>query len=475
VVEKRISRRSFLALAGAGAAGVVLAACAPQEVVVKEEVEVTREVEVEKEVQVEVEKEVPVEVTAAPEPMVLDMLWDNWGDFYNNLMTPIGESYTQDVNPNVTVEWTFSPDWSQSLLTALAAGDAPDATFLRIHTCASLAYEQALLPLDAYMVQTGLEREQFILAMYDPCVWEGKLYALPGGSDWNDLYYNKDLLEEVGIAAPPTTVYELVEQSMQILETTPEGAIGRLGWSPSGGELRDYWGYIFGGSWYDERQRKITADDPGVVAALQWMKDYVDELDVDQMTAFNESLPGFWSPGNSFASNKTAFRIDGFWTYEAMDEFAPDNSYGVVPIPTLQGKPEETSNYSCVGWLVGIPSLSPRPDLAWDFLNYGWVENAWKMGCDTLNGPSVVAQLPQFQECMVEKLGTDNRISEDFHVFVDHGAAATKSWPAFPANSLYADEVDRAYDFVIRGEKGVEEALQEVNETVQKELNKILG
>ena len=51
--------------------------------------------------------------------------------------------------------------------------------------------------------------------------------------------------------------------------------------------------------------------------------------------------------------------------------------------------------------------------------------------------------------------------------------SATKFWPAIPVNQLLADEVDRAYDFVVRGEKGVEEALQEVNETVQVELDKI--
>jgi multiple sugar transport system substrate-binding protein len=478
-MKKRLSRRDFLCMAGGVAAGTVLAACQPVEttkvvketvVVEGEEVEVTKVVQETVVVEKEIEKQ--VEVTVAPEPVTLQVLWDNWGDFFNDLMKPIGDSYTE-MNPHITVEWTFSPDWNQSLVTALAAGDAPDVTFMRIWACAQLAYDAALLPLDAYFVQTGLQREDFILAMYDPCVWEGKLYALPGGSDWNALYYNKDLLEEVGIDAPPTTVYELVEQSLRILQVDGTGAIQRLGYSPTSAHFREHWGYVFGGEWYDERERKITADHSGIIECLNWLKAYADELDVDQLVAFDGSLPEFWSPGNSFQSNKTAFRVDGFWTYEALDEFAPDNNYGVAFLPTLEGKPEERENYACAGWLVGIPSIAERADLSWDFLNYGWVEYAWKMGCDTLNGPSVIAQLPQFEECMVAAIGADNRISPDFHVFTETGAAATKFWPAIPVNSLYADEVDRAYDFVIRGEKTPEEAMQEVTATVQKELDKI--
>jgi len=471
-MRTNMGRREFLRLAGGVATGAVLAACQPT--VVKETVEVEKVVEKTVAVEKTVEVEKIVEVTAAPEQATIRVLWDNWGDFFNELMKPIGNSYMEE-HPNVVVEWTFSPDWNQSLLAALAAGDAPDVTFLRIHSCASLAHEGALLPLDAYFVQTGLKREDFILAMYDPCIWEGKLYALPGGSDWNALYYNKDLLEDAGIDAPPVTLDEMIDQSLRILRRDSTGAIERIGYQPWGGHLREHLAYLFGGDWYDEREQKVTADHPGNVACLEWMADYISEMGVEDLLSFTESLPDFWSPGNSFQSNKTAFRIDGFWTYEAMDEYAPECNYGVVFLPTLEGKPEERANYACAGWLVGIPSSARQTDLSWDFLNYGWVEYCWKMGCDTLNGPSVIAQLPKFQECMLEKIGTDNRIAPDFHVFVETGAAATKFWPAIPVNQLYANEVDRAYDFVIRGEKTAAEALAEVSATVQAELDAILG
>ena len=104
------------------------------------------------------------------------------------------------------------------------------------------------------------------------------------------------------------------------------------------------------------------------------------------MAAFTASLGDFWSPGNSFASKQTALRLDGYWTYDPLDAYAPDIDYGVGFWPTLNGTEEERKNYVIEGWMIGIPAGAPQPDGAWGFLKYGFVDNAWKMGCDTLNG-----------------------------------------------------------------------------------------
>lgn len=473
--RKQFSRREFMKWAGISATGAILAACAPQEVVVTQEVEVTREVEVEKEVPVEVEKEVVKEVTAVPEPIEIQVFWANWGDFFNELMQNIGTNYTAD-NPLATVEWTFNPEWKEKLLTAIAAGTPPDVSYTNWTAQTSLANDGAWLPLDAYMVMTGLEREDFILSMYDQSLWDGKLYCLPGGADFIAMYYNKDVFVDAGLdpEVPPATTDELVEQSLQILEVDDTGAIQRLGWSPSGWELRA-WAYVFGGQWYDASTQTITADHPQNIEALEWMKSYVDEVDVDQLAAFNESLPDFWSPGNSFASKKTSLRLDGYWTYDPLDQYAPDIDYGVGFWPTLNGTDEERKNYVIEGWMIGIPAGALEPDGAWGFIKYGFVDNAWKMGCDTLNGNCVIDQMEQFNECVIDALGEDNRMSPYFHVFSETGAAGEAYWPAIPVNAQYNDEVQRAYDFVVRGEKTAEEALQEVNEVMQAELDKVLG
>jgi len=120
----------------------------------------------------------------------------------------------------------------------------------------------------------------------------------------------------------------------------------------------------------------VTADHPGNVAALNWLKSYVAELDPNQLAAFTGSLPDFWSPGNSFASMKSAFYFSGYWTYDAMNQFAPEVDYGVSFWPTLKGTPEERANYVIDGWMVGIPTGAKQAAAAWDFLKYAFVDNA---------------------------------------------------------------------------------------------------
>jgi multiple sugar transport system substrate-binding protein len=470
---KQFSRREFLKWTGVGATGALLAACTPKEVIVTQQVEVTREVEVEK--TVEVEKEVEVQVTAPPEAQTIRVLFNNWGDFFNGLMEQLGQAY-MDENPGTTVTWDFNPDWREKILTSLAAGDAPDVCYTNYTAQAALAHQGAFLPLDAYMVITGLKREDFILSMYDQSLYNGKLYCLPGGADFIALYYNKDVYREAGLdpEKPPVTAAELLEHSRAMNQVDANGAIQRVGYAPTSWDLKT-WSHLFGGSWYDPQLQKVTADHPANIEALEWMKSYVDELDVNQLEAFNASLPDFWSPGNSFASKKTGFRFDGYWTYDPLDQYAPDIDYGVCFWPTLEGKPEERANYVIEGWMMAILSGAKNPDGGWAFLKHAFVDYAWKAACDTLNGNCVIDQMDEFEQCVIDKLGTDNRLSPYFHVFSETGAAGTRYWPAIPVNALYWDEVARAYDYVVRGEKSAAEALGEVTATIQAELDKALA
>ncbi len=475
--SRKISRRQFLTATGVGASGALLAACAGAPAA-PQQIEVTREVA--KEVQVEVTREVAVEkevqVTVAPstEPVVLTMLWNNWGDNFNGLMKKVGDNYTA-VNPNVTVEWEFNQQWREKLLTGIASGSPADMTYTNLFANANLANDGALLPLDSYMVLTGLKREDFITAMWDASMWSGKLYACPGAADFLAMFCNDSMMADSGLdpMKPPTSAAELIDQSMAMMKKDSNGAITQLGWTPDVQQFQQ-WGFMFGGEWYIDATQKVTADDPANVEALNWIKSYADELDPNQLTAFNASLPDFYSPGNAFGSKKVGFRYDGFWAYDVLDQYAPDIDYSVAFYPTKDGTEAERVNYLLNGWMVAIPATSQQSDASWDFMKYGFVEEAWKMGCETLNGNCVVAQMPQFEACLADALGPDNRMTPYLPVFSQTGLVATKFWPAMPVNAMYNDEVVRAYDYVIRGEKTAEEALAEVTATVQAELDKVL-
>jgi multiple sugar transport system substrate-binding protein len=415
--------------------------------------------------------------TAAPaaaaggDATTVSLLNENWGDIYNNLMVTISDDYTK-ANPNVKIDWNFDPDWTTKLTTQLAANTPPDAAIMRPGQLATLARKGSLMDLTSLVQETGLKREDFVVPIYDSGTYDGKLYAIPGGADYIAMYYSKDVLKAASIdpEKPPTTFDELIAQSKQILQKDSNGDIQRIGYIPQAGHLVN-WSYIFGGKFYDPASQKITANDPANVAFLEKLVDYVKLLDIDKLTAFNQR-PGTFEAGNPFSTKQAAFVFDGFWTYEALDQHAPDIDYAVAFWPTVKGTPEERKNYAISGWMYSIPTGSKNADAAWKFIRYAFIDQCAKMGYLTLNGPCVKRALPEWETGVKEKMGAKNRQAPYMNIFSETGAAATNFFPIIPVQSFYSDELNRVYDLVIRGQQTPQAALDEVTKNVQAELDK---
>ncbi|MBC8159790.1 MAG: extracellular solute-binding protein, partial [Roseiflexaceae bacterium] len=334
---------------------------------------------------------------AASGAITLDVLNENWGDIYNNLMTVIGDEFTK-ANPDITLAWNFDPDWSTKLATLTAAGTPPDACVMRAAPLTTFASKNALTDLSPLLQETGLTREDFITPLYDGAVLDGKLYAIPGGADYFSMYYNKDVYRDVGLDPdkPPTTFAELLAHSKEVLQKDTAGDIQRIGFNPSAGFF-PHWAYIFGGELYDAENRKVTANNPANVEALTQLSAYVKELDVNKLAAFNQR-PGTFEAGNPFASKQSAFIFDGFWTYEALDQHAPDIDYGVTFWPTLKGTPADRANYMIDGWHYSIPAGSKNTEAAWKFIRYAFIDNSAEMGIKTVNGTCVRSQFQPWEE-----------------------------------------------------------------------------
>jgi maltose-binding protein MalE len=233
------------------------------------------------------------------------------------------------------------------------------------------------------------------------------------------------------------------------------------------------WMHSYGGTLYDEAGSKITANDPTNVTCWEWLSEYYLSFgDIDQLTAFAQR-PGFFDAGNPFSTNQCAYILDGFWLYESLDTHSPDINYGVAYWPTLGGTDAEKANWQIGGWHYSIPKGVPNPDAGWDFLRYTFVDNSGKMGCDTLNGPGVIAQFPNWISCLQDKMGADNRMAPYLRIFTEQSEVATKQFPVIENQSFYTDELTRTFDLVLRKQMTPQDALDEVTKTVQADLDRI--
>ncbi len=452
--HQRLSRRSFLQMSTLTAGSVLLAACATAP------------------------GAAPAAETgngaAADEQLTLNVLAENWGELYNGLMTVIGDEYTKE-HPNVTVDWNFDPDWQTKLTTLIAAGTPPDCTHIRPGALAVMGRKGALLDLTDLVTSAGHTRDDFVVSIYDSSTYDGKLYALPGGADYICLFYSKDAMRDAGLdpEAPPATAAELIEQSLQILQKNSDGDIERLGYAPSAGHQVN-WSFIHGGRFYDEASGKIVANETENVDVLEWLHDYVSELDINKLAAFNQR-PGTYEAGNAFATKQAAFFFDGFWTFEALDNFSPDIDYGVAFWPTVNGTEAERANYAISGWMYAIPQESAHRDAAWDFISYAFIDQAALMGYKTLNGPCIKSAFTDWENGLREYMGADNRMAPNLEVFSQTGIAATNFFPLIPVSGYYSDELSRIYDLVVRDEMTAQAGLDEVTTNVQSELDKAMA
>ena len=402
----------------------------------------------------------------------INVLNENWGDIYNKLMEEIGTDFSK-ANPGLSVDWNFDPEIFTKLTTLVAANTPPDATTMRPGPLANLAKKGALLDLEGYIKQAGVTREDFLTPIYDSGVFEGKQYAVPGGADFICMYYSKDVYKAAGLdpEKPALTADDLLGHSKQILQKEGDD-IKRIGYIPSAGQFIN-WAYIFGGKFYDAGSGKIKANDPANVAALDYLSQFVKLYDVNKLAAFN-SRPGLYEAGNAFSAKQSAYVMDGFWTYEALDQHSPDIDYGVSWWPTLKDSDEDRKRYAISGWMFSLPKGGKNTDAAWKFLQYAFIEKSARMGYLTLNGPCIKKAAKEWEEGLVKKMGAKNRMAPHLHKFTDTGALASNFFPIIPVQSFYSDEINRVFDLVMRGQATPQAGLDEVTKNVQAELDKAM-
>jgi multiple sugar transport system substrate-binding protein len=198
--KKQLSRRDFLRGAGVAGIGGALAAagCQPQTVVVEKEVTTV----VEKEVTTVVEKEVQVEVEVtaeAPPELAGDLrLWvfpltENDLDW---VWAPLNEQF-KEAYPQIDLEVELLP-WGgrrEKMLTAFAAGEAPNMAYVNTDTISLFGRNDVLLPLDDVISEE--DWADFPEDLAPGISWEGERVMVPALFIVRGGVANKALLEEI--------------------------------------------------------------------------------------------------------------------------------------------------------------------------------------------------------------------------------------------------------------------------------------
>lgn len=405
--------------------------------------------------------------STAPDEIVV---WHAWGGRTKEQLENIVEVFRR-THPEMKVTLVFAPNGAgigggnQKFFTAVSAGKAPDVVFVDSSQVAEWASQGALMPLDNMLKASSISEQDFFAPCWKSTNYNGHTWAMTFNADPNFAFaWNKEVFAKAGLdpEKPPRTFEEL--DSFAERCTKIEGGkmlcLGVLPWAQFGTSNSMYtWGWAFGGEFYDEKTRKVTANHPRNVEALKWMVSYAKKFDVNRISGFSQ---GFGSLDRQpFYTGELAMTCFHVMQIDDATIYAKDLKYGLVPIPCPPGGEKNSSWIG--GWCMGIPKGVPNPKLSWEFIR--WM-TADAQG--TLNVGKLGSVFPGYRKSpYFDEIRKDPR----FAIYVDILNQSRHQRPVMPAVDYYCGALDRAVSMAIYGLKTPQQALDDATAETQRELD----
>lgn len=271
-------------------------------------------------------------------------------------------------NPDIKIELIHIPsagDYEQNLATLIAAGAAPDVFFINNISLPSFAVQDAFMPLEQFATAEFLE--DFFPGHLDAFRYNGELMALPRDISNLVLFYNQDMFDAAGVAAPTEGwSWDDFMAAAQALtqDTNGDGSLDQFGfgfstfylfWQP--------WVWSNGGRFFSDDFSEFTLNQG---AALEGLEYYVG-LRCDANVAPTSAQAAERSAASMFADGAAAMIVDGRWRVAPLlNNPAVDFNWDVALFPA--GTAGSIIDVDGSGW--GISSTSDAPEAAWRFIEY---------------------------------------------------------------------------------------------------------
>ena len=348
--SKALSRRTFLRLSGAVAATTTLAACVPAAA------------------------PAPTSGEAAPaSAATTDLIaWFTDRLTINKMTEETAIPEFEAANSAIKVEMQFVPEseLQQKLLTAKAAGNAPDVSAIDETFLDTLTKQEVLLPIPDEVLDVGTEMGELTANLYriSPTGGEGEFYGLPNGVFSAALYYNADLLDELGYT-PEDIPTNWTDYLLWAKEATVWNGdiLERSGLAIFANEysvyedLRLQMAGPIDGNIFPTKESNRHADDAGI-QAWQFIMDLYDVHRVDSKV---EGL----NSRDRFGAGQAVTLYQWTWFNGFMDTQYPDINWGLVLPPTMDGAVVNGRRGPDVGFTVTAQNEN-NLDAAYTFYKY---------------------------------------------------------------------------------------------------------
>jgi multiple sugar transport system substrate-binding protein len=248
-------------------------------------------------------------------------------------VTPLVQKFEKE-NPNIKVnpEFIAWDVYNQKLLTAVAAGNPPDVSQIKLWWQPQLVEMGALLDLSDYVAKWPGRNDVF------DKIWElteytdGNQYLMPLQMVILYMYYRTDMFNEMGLK-PATNRAEFLDLAKQLTrDTNGDGTVDVYGFGIRGARGgHDWWGTFVLSSgaefFLPNGSSGLTTEE--AIAANQW---FIDLYRVHQVSPPTTPNDGFQQIIANMQSGKTAMTIHHIGSSKGLAEALGDK-LSAAPVP----------------------------------------------------------------------------------------------------------------------------------------------
>lgn len=313
-------------------------------------------------------------------------------------------------------------------------------------------------PLDEFQAADPIEDIEDIAAgLRQSMTVDGKLVGIPFRHATQGLFYNEALLEEAGIAAPPKTMEELVEQAKQLTFTSSAGTpvVGMI----LASDLAVFpvmFARAFGGDFING-SLEVVPDPEAMERGIAVMADLfaAGALPRSYATTRNDDMVTWLQQG------RAAFGVLPFSRYAQLN--SPDLSSFPGKIKAVEFPGSETLSGGAEmhpvveSWAMAIPANATDKPFSWSFIRTASSKEVTLGAARNGNGPVRVSTYADPEFSASQPLAKVEAAAL---------AKARAAFPAFPeavrAQATFLEEVELA----VLGLKSPEEAVAAIVERV---------
>lgn len=371
-------------------------------------------------------------------------------------------------------------DYETKIVTMMAGGEAPDVAYLNEQTGLEWAQEGKLYNIQDFLDKDpDLKKEDFL-----PNIWynwaPGKTLGTNTACEAFAIFYNKEMFDAAGVAYPPSKAEDAWawDEFVNVAKQLTIDRNGKNALDPDfdpknikqyGFNFSTWWAtwmnmvYSNGGDYISEDGTTFTLTEPEAVEAIQKMADLMNVHHVAPSPTQASTLP---APAVALQSKLVAMTLEGQWVL--LDLGVARFEFGVGVLPKLK---------ESITLVLGSPTViftsTKYPEESW--LLFKWMANP----DSSLDLQAGGLWMPLFKDwytdpALIEKWAKGNPAHPDSYYdallrqTIENGIPGptyyVKNWPKIDAI------VAPALDQVWRGEKSAADALNEIAEAAQAEV-----